>query len=75
MLCLSPYATTKLIKLLGDAHDEKVCEWRDNLLQQLNLEVHINELLSDFTYIFFLYFQDATNSSIGSCSKGQGGKH
>ena len=36
-LCLSPYATLKLLDSLGDGHDEKLFEWRDSLVRRIEV--------------------------------------
>lgn len=41
MLCLSPYATLKLVDGLGSNFDKKVNEWRDILLQKLEATINI----------------------------------
>ena len=34
-LCLSPFATLKLLDSLGEGHDEKICEWQASLVGRI----------------------------------------
>ena len=41
MLCLSPFATLKLVDALGTDFDEKVIDWRSTLLMELKGTVEV----------------------------------